>query len=408
MVMGSNDARTQVLVVGAGPVGLVAALRLRRRGIDVRVVDRRSEPRAQSYPAVLHAQSQRLLSELGLAPALFWQGHTVTRLAVYTEHERRVVLDLPSVSGKDGGVLTVPHDVLGTALLNELGEAGVAVEWDARVSTLEQGEKTIRGCLVHGATRPGATRAAAYSSTFEADFVIGADGYDSTVRSALGIELVQHGPLQTFAFFDSAHYSTGSEAQLSISNDFANSIYPLQGRLSRFSFQLGHGLDMEPGSSSLRELLLARTPWYPADATAFEWGGVVELRRALAARFGHGRAWLAGDAAHLTGPLGVQSLNVGLREASELSEHMADALLRSVCPDLEKAFGAKRMQQWALLLGLTERATVSTRSPDWARRHAATLISCLPAADADLDALLAQLRLEPIAVGRSHGPAPCM
>jgi 2-polyprenyl-6-methoxyphenol hydroxylase-like FAD-dependent oxidoreductase len=407
MVMGSSDARTQVLVVGAGPVGLVAALRLRRHGIDVRVVDRRSEPRAQSYPAVLHAQSQRLLRELGLAPELFWKGHTVTRLAVYTEHERRVVLDLPAVSGKAGGVLTVPHDVLGTALLNELGEAGVAVEWDTRISSLEQGEKTVRGYLANGATRLGRSPPASYTSTFEADFVIGADGYDSTVRGALGIELVQHGPLQTFAFFDSAHYSAGNEAQLSISNDFANSVYPLQGRLSRFSFQLGQGLDMEPGSSSLRELLLARTPWYPADATAFEWGGVVEFRRALAARFGRGRAWLAGDAAHLTGPLGVQSLNVGLHEASELSEHMAEALLRCVCPDLEATFGAKRSQQWAGLLGLTERATGSTRSPDWARRHAAKLISCLPAADADLDVLLAQLRLAPIAAGGLDGPGPC-
>ena len=400
-LMGSSDLRTQVLVVGAGPVGLMAALRLRQRGIDVRVVDRQSEPRGRSFPAVLHAQTLRLLSELGLAPALFCRGHSVARLAVYAEHQRRAVLDLPKVSGTDGGLLTLPQDALSTALIDELAEAGVAIEWSTRLSALQQDAGGARGQLLHGPSTKGKDSGGAGVSTFEAAFVIGADGYDSTVRHALGIELIEQGPLQTFAFFDSAHYGAGSEAQLCISDDFVNSVYPLQGQLSRFTFQLGRALDLEPDSSALGELVLARMPWYPVDVAAFEWGGVVEFRRALATRFGLGRVWLVGDAAHLTGPLGVQSLNVGLDEASELAQLLADALERASGADLEATFGAKRSQQWRGLLGLAERAALEARSPKWARRHAATLISCLPAADADLDSLLAQLRLTPVAARRT-------
>src|SRR5690242_492453 len=90
-----DKTRIQVLVVGAGPVGLLAALRLRQEGIDVRIVDQQPEHRTRTFPVVLHPRSLRLLSELGLSETLFWRGRRITRLAIYTDYERRAVLDLP-------------------------------------------------------------------------------------------------------------------------------------------------------------------------------------------------------------------------------------------------------------------------------------------------------------------------
>ena len=396
MVTSSLDqTRTQVLVVGAGPVGLLAALRLREQGIDVRIIDQQPERRLHTFPVVLHAQSLRLLADLGLGSALHWRGRPITRLAVYTEHERRAVLDLPRVAEIAAGALTLPQDILRQGLSNALLGRGVEVQCNTRLTALQQDAGSVWGRLTHEdpADRAAREKTQPDVSAFEADFVIGADGYESTVREALGIALESHGGIETYAFYDATTQRSGSEAQLAISEDFCNSVYPVQGGLSRFSFQVSGLLHHHPDATSLRQLIHARLPWYAEEPGSCEWSGIAEFRRALAPRFGSGRVWLAGEAAHLTGPLGVQSLNVGLDEANELALRMGGALRQSERVDFGPDYDAKRQRQWRELLGLDERAALSSRSPGWTRRHFSRLIGCLPASEADLDDLLEQLRL---------------
>ncbi len=397
-----REGRTQVLVVGAGPVGLLAALRLREQGIDVRIIEQQTELRARTYPVVLHPQSLRLLNDLGLSAALFWRGRPVTRLAVYTEYERRAVLDPPKVKGVAAGLLTLPQDVLRQALTNALTRTGVSIEWNTRLAVLAQDEGAVWGRLVQ--QEPCAIGAVSRVSVdaFDADYVIGADGYESTVREALGIKLTEHGALSSYVFFDAATERSGREAQLSLSEDFANSVYPLQDGLSRFTFQMACALDRAPDLQLFRELLGSRLPWYKSDIEICSWSGVAEFRRALVEKFGQGRVWLAGEAAHLTGPLGVQSLNVGLDEANELALRMADSLRHGSRQPFGPDYDARRGLQWRELLGLEQRAVLSGRSPDWARRNLGRLVSCLPASEADLDDLLDQLRVTPVSDHPEH------
>lgn len=386
--------RTQVLVVGAGPVGLAAALRLRAQGIAVRVVDEQSELAAHSFPVVLHPQSLRLLNDMGLSAALFWRGRPVTRLAIYTEHERRAVLEMPRVRGVASGLLTLPQDVLRQALLNALARLEVPIEWNTRLAVLEQDEYSVWGRLVRQEPSPGlGTGAEPAGTSFSADYVIGADGHTSTVRDALGIGLIEYGPLTSFAFFDGVTQRSGREAQLTIAEDLINAVYPLQDGLSRFSFQMADSLSRVPDTQLLHALVASRLPWYAADVERSTWSGVAEFRAAIAERFGRGRVWLAGEAAHLTGPLGVQSLNVGLDEASELALRMADCLRHPAREPFGVDYDAARTLQWRELLGLQKRAETTSRSPDWARRNLARLLPGLPASGADLDDLLEQLRL---------------
>jgi 2-polyprenyl-6-methoxyphenol hydroxylase-like FAD-dependent oxidoreductase len=147
----------------------------------------------------------------------------------------------------------------------------------------------------------------------------------------------------------------------------------------------------------LRELVASRLPWYAEQIESLEWSAVAEFRHALADHFGVGRVWLAGEAAHLTGPLGVQSLNLGIDEARELTLRIGDTLRHPSRAPFGDEFDQKRRQQWRQLLGLEERASLGSRSPEWAWRHLGRLLSCLPASGSDLDDLLAQLRLTPSA-----------
>lgn len=401
MTSSSNDSltkmRTQVLVVGAGPIGLLAALRLRKLGVQVRLVDQQSEHRAHTFPVVLHLQSLRLLDELGLAAALFWRGRVVKRLAIYNESEPRAVLDLPGAAGGAAGILTIPQDILRQALTTELARQGVEIEWNTRLAMMQQDAHAVWGRLLHEdpARR---LRSAAHPevASFDAAFVIGADGYESTVREALGIRLLDQGPLQSFAFFDATTQRSGNEAQLALSAEHMNTVYPLQGGQSRFSFQLYRGLHTLPDESALHELLRARMPWYIDEIASCDWSGVAEFRHALVERFGAGRVWLAGEAAHLTGPLGVQSLNVGLGEANDLAQHIAGALRDHQQPSFGQHYEARRQRQWRELLNLEPGTAFTARSPQWARGQAGRLVTCLPASGHDLYELLTQLRLAPL------------
>ncbi len=404
MSLSSNpQARTQVLVVGAGPVGLVAALRLGDQGIDVRIIEQQSEHSAQTFPVVLHPMSLRILRALGLTDALFWRGRRVSQLAVYTECERRAVLDLPKADGISPGALTLPQDILRKALTNVLAVRGVQIEWNTQLARLQQDERMARGWLVRSGPNSPHRPTSQELGTFEADFVIGADGYDSMVRRALGIQLVQYGAIQSYAFFDAATKRAGAEAQLAVTDDSSNSVYPVQGGLARFSFQVSKALHEAPDLEALRELVSLRLPWYAEHIESLEWSAVVEFRHALASRFGVGRVWLAGEAAHMTGPLGVQSLNIGIDEANELALGIGGALTHSSRPSFGESYDLHRTQQWRQLLGLEECASLGGRSPSWAWRHLGRLMSCLPASGSDLDDLLAQLRLVP-----SAHPAPAL
>ncbi len=391
-----REAHTQVLVVGAGPAGLLAALRLTQLGVRVRLVEQQSEPRAHSFPVLLHARSLELLVQAGVSAALFWRGRPVTRLAVYTDHERRAVLDFPELPGLGAGLLTLPQDILRQALNNALEQAGVRVEWNTRLVTLQQDESSVWGCL----SNEGSISTSAGGqelSTFRADFVIGADGYDSTVRDALGLMLVDDGSLLSFAFFDATTHRSGTEAQLALTRDYGNSAYPLQGGLTRFSFQLGNSLHAQPDAAALRDLLHARMPWYASEVLSCEWAGIAEFRRALVDHFGVGRVWLAGEAAHLTGPLGVQSLNVGLDEADELALLIGATLERGASPAFGAQYDARRRRQWRQLLAFDEQPRITPRSPRWVQHYLPQLESALPASERNLDDLFTQLRLSPSA-----------
>jgi 2-polyprenyl-6-methoxyphenol hydroxylase-like FAD-dependent oxidoreductase len=389
------SSRTSVLIVGAGPVGLLAALDLASRGVQTTVIDQNEEADTQSYAVVLHPRVLAILTELGVTAPLLWKGRSFRKVVVRADGERRAVLDLLPTTPDADGALTLPQSVLRTALETALRAKQVHVLYRHRLEAMEQDEHGVRAHIAR-TEAPRLQRAersiAPERTELHADFLIGADGPRSVVRTALGIPLVVHAPTRSFAFFDvPSDPHAGAESELALWQGSSNAMYPLHGGAARYSFEVANGSPRAPGTDVFRKLIRERMPWHTVSDERVEWSGIAGFAGALATSFGRGRIWLAGDAAHATSPLGVQSLNVGLHEARLLARGVDDLRGGRDTASFTAAYDSGRQLEWRRLLGLEGPVSLGPKAPSWVREHLPKLLSSLPASGDDLDDLLDQL-----------------
>jgi len=394
-----SKSDVRVLIVGAGPVGLTAALALRQRGFAVRIVDGAVVESKRTYPAIVHGRSLGILRDLGVGASLQWRGHRVAHLEIHVDGCERTKLRLPAEEASSPGALTLPQDVLRRALTSCLADLGSDVEWSTRLVALDQTDDRVRVGIVRRERAENEELKPEWSDvafeTAEYDFVIGADGEKSAVRELLGIRLSAVDATQFFTFFDVVDPRAGTDAHLVIRETLGTSIFPLQGGFSRLSFQTSVEPPARPGPEELHLLAATRIPWYPVHERQVEWSARRSFTPALAETFGLGRVWLAGDAAHVTGPLGGQSLNVGMQEAFQLADRLRTScgLDRSARSALLGEYTRERRREWELLLGLDVGFLRHGRGEDWFRRNVKALLQALPVAGEELRQLLAELTI---------------
>ena len=143
----------------------------------------------------------------------------------------------------------------------------------------------------------------------------------------------------------------------------------------------------------VQEIARRRAPWFSAGVKEIAWCTEVAFKQQVARQFGRERGWLVGDAAHQTGPVGVQSMNVGLAEGAALAGVLR-RILREKAPlsALEECAG-EWQAEWRRLLGLAGGLKAGTETNPWVREHCDRLLSCLPASHEDLPRLAGQLGL---------------
>jgi 2-polyprenyl-6-methoxyphenol hydroxylase-like FAD-dependent oxidoreductase len=422
----------EVLVVGAGPVGLFTALSLARRDVRVQIVDTGVWPCKHSYALALHPEALALLEEAGLKERALAGSYPVRTMALYADKTRKAEAKLGDGGGACLAVLR--QDVIEDLLEKALKEHDVRVQWRHEVSELEPAvghvkatidkfEKESRGYVI-------AHSEWSVAKTFEveAPIVVGADGYDSAVRRALNFDFPEVGPAQYFAVFEfKTDADLGHELKLAIGENTTDALWPLPGGYCRWSFELpGYhdeaaeklkdsllktGIGYFPTErlkdrsvaagqipvleeAKLRAFLAERAPWFTGSIEQISWRTVVRFERRLAPAFGQGRMWLAGDAAHLTGPVGIQSMNLGLFEGRDLAVTLAK-MIRGGAPGEELDGYSKRWSAvWRQLHGLDGGLKARAGADPWVAQHARQLLPCLPAHGAALTALAGQLGLD--------------
>lgn len=417
--MSSLANKVDVLVIGAGPTGLMAALSLARAGVEVEVVDRAWRSTSQSYACGLHGASLGLLGNLGLADKAKEAGLAVESLGYYEGSRRQAELRFGTGSSAEPGLLVLPQDRLEELLEEELRKLHVRIRWGHRLDTLTQDENSVTATVEKlGLTSVGYPYARSEEmveseTEVRARFVVGADGSASHVRQILDLETQSVGKPLAFEIYEFEPLKdAGREVRVSVGPASADVFWPQPDWTCRWSLEVANPDDLparqgEPflvrddGASEAErreaeERIHQHAPWYEGGVKAIDWTTVMGFEPMLARKFGIGRCWLVGDAGHQTSPIGMQSMNVGLREASDLTGRLTRILKESAPPALLDEYNRERLEEWQFLLGLKGGLRPIAKSPSgWAATHRSRLLSYLPGSGAGLIQLAGQLGLEP-------------
>ena len=387
----SSEPDTDVLVLGAGPVGLVAAIQLSERGLRVRIVDKYSRTALRSYALALHAGSLRLLDEFGLGRTLDDHGHRLEELEIH-HPDGAARIDLAQVGGPHPHVLVLPQYLLEGALEQRLAGNGVQVEWGRQALNFDAGADGVHTLLMETPDEDEISTDPPETERVHSTFLIGADGGDSLTRRLLGIEIPGAAPATLGLLEFERAIETPSRLHVTLCADSVDVMWPLSAGRGRWSVELG-GPASDEVLPRIKSAVAERSPWFGEDLGVVEWVTTVDFERRLAARSGRGPVWMIGDALHFTSPIGVQSMNIGLREAQDLARRIADILQDDGSPKLLDYHNEDRQREWKMMLGIKDRLEAKGSPPAWAQAAGHRLVEILPASGRDLNRLLEQVGL---------------
>jgi 2-polyprenyl-6-methoxyphenol hydroxylase-like FAD-dependent oxidoreductase len=389
----------EVLVVGAGPVGLVAALFLQRYGVRVEVVDMHQRTTQHSYALAIHPRTLRTLDEVGLSDRLIGAGRKLTKVAYYEGQDRRAAVDYSALKAPHPYLLIVRQSLLERAVEEALRQKKLKVMWKHRLQSLDSNhdmnaEVAELDQVATGYPIARSEWVVVRTETIRPAYVIGADGYDSTVRRLSGIEMAQHDGGQVFSVYEvEAAGDLPDEVRVILDPELTSVYWPLEKGRCRWGFQIQDALQHAASMEQLEQLIAARAPWWAARPTQIYWSTVALFERRLAQSFGRGAVWLAGDAAHQAAPVGVLSMNSGLVEARELAERMMRVLRERGTASLLEEFARQSHQEWQGLLDPGRAVRALASADPWVQQNAARILACLPASRGDVEPLLAQIGL---------------
>ena len=412
-----RDGRTEVLVVGAGPVGLWTALVLAQADIEVCIVDRETRTAARSYACALHPRTLKFLQDAGLSEAAIALGRKVTKVAFYEGPERKAEIKIDGHGTEFPFLLILPQSELEKLLEQKLRQTGVSVHWNHRFENVVEAEDEVTSAIEElGGTATGYIvphweMVVKHRAQVRSQFLIGADGHGSLVRQRLGVEIMRAGQTERFAAyeFESAEPAL-DEIRIALDSTTTNVLWPLGENRCRWTFQLKEGvpefpekerravhLDQPLIDERLRQFVQKearkRAPWFSAEVKRVTWCSEVAFERKLVQPFGRNRCWLLGDAAHQTGPAGVQSMNAGFAEGAALADKLRPILREDSPLQILDECNQIWQAEWKQMLGLANQPAAGSQTAAWVVAHAPQLLSCLPAVATDFARLAEQLGL---------------
>jgi 2-polyprenyl-6-methoxyphenol hydroxylase-like FAD-dependent oxidoreductase len=307
--MANATIDTDVLIVGAGPVGLFLANECARRGLRWRLVETRSSQSVHSKALAIFPRTLEIFDMAGLVGPFLEKANRVTSVAVVAHGRRLAHLRFAPEESPYQFIAMVPQDVTERLLVEQLQRQGAAVEYETTfVSAAEQDD-----CVGVTVDRKGEP------IKLRASFVVGCDGAHSAVRHLLNLpfEGAQYDDSFMLADVETNETLPADEMQLCPSELGPLAIFPMSAIRRRIVATLENAEGDAPSLDLVRQVLAQRAP-RGIEARALHWSSYFRIHHRQVAQLRVGRIFVAGDAAHIHSPFGGQGMNTGLQDVWNL------------------------------------------------------------------------------------------
>jgi 2-polyprenyl-6-methoxyphenol hydroxylase-like FAD-dependent oxidoreductase len=350
---------TDVLIAGAGPVGLTMASEMARYGMTVRIIDKNDQRTDKSKALVLWPRTLELMDRMGprCTQSFIDCGLKAKGANVLSGREEIASVDLTEIESPHNFVLMIPQSDTERLLEEHLGTFGVKAERELELKQFKTTADGVSCTLLHSDGR---------EESADASWLIGCDGAHSTVRHQLGMEFHGSTLLSDFVLADIhlSGFSKPPAIDIYWHAEGVLAVFPLHGTRYRViadmgesSGSIGEGNRPAPTLEDVQRILDVRGPG-GVKASDPVWLSSFSINERKVSDYRAGRVFLAGDAAHVHSPAGGQGMNTGMHDACNLAWKLA-LVQRGVCaPEpMLASYSAERSAIAKLVLEATGKAT---------------------------------------------------
>jgi 2-polyprenyl-6-methoxyphenol hydroxylase-like FAD-dependent oxidoreductase len=341
-----------VLIVGAGPTGLVLALWLTRLGVKVRIIDRNAAPGSTSRALAVQARTLELYRQLDLTGAVRQGGHQIPAVNLWVRGRRAARVTFETV----GADLTpypflqiFPQDEHERLLIGRLQQVGVSVERGTELVTFSDDGRCIAARL---------RTCAGEQIDCVAGYIAGCDGARSRVREVLGTGYPGGTYRQLFYVADIDGEGPAFDGGLHVDLDEADflALFPLAGAgRARLIGTVSDERAERAATLRFEDVSRRAIESLRIVVRQINWFSTYHVHHRVTESFRRGRAFLLGDAAHIHSPVGGQGMNTGIGDAINLAWKLAAALAGRAPDDLLASYEVERAAFARRLVATTDR-----------------------------------------------------
>lgn len=357
--MTTTSSDTEVLIVGAGPVGLFVANECARHHLRFRLIEERSSQSEHSKALAIFPRTLEIFDMAGIVSPFLERANRVTKVAVTVRDRALAHMNFEPHESPYSFVAMVPQDVTERLLLEALRQKGGNVEYETKFVSAKQNDSAVNVIMEHRGE----------STETQAAVVVGCDGAHSAVRHQLHLpfEGAEYKGSFLLADVETNTDLPADEMQLCPSEFGPVAIFPMSATRRRIVATIEGTEGDAPSLDLVRDILAQRGPT-AIQARDLHWSSYFRIHHRQVAQLREGRIFIAGDAAHIHSPFGGQGMNTGLHDAWNLVWKLDLFLKGQGNQELLDSYSGERLPVIKNVIETTDRLTRVMGIPNkWAQ-----------------------------------------